>query len=152
VATLVFWSLHLITGFAALLFFALSWRVGLTMLICLALDFLLLVWMTIPAPIWHQLVFLLGLGGVVGLPLSLGRGRHTPWQLPTLAGVVLLTLRSVLLLGALATVPDLAIGRLLPGAVVAVLGFPLGLFLGSLAAELGRAALRRFRAWGSIAG
>jgi hypothetical protein len=145
-AALAYWGFHLVVAVGGLLAWTLSWRVGLTLLFCLGLDLLLLVASAMPAPTsWNLLLVLTTVGTVVGLPLAIGKGRLSFWQLPALATGTMFLFQALLWTGALIDIKARQLAVMLPLVATAILGFPLGLLLAAACGRLWR--VRRSSPW-----
>jgi hypothetical protein len=100
-ATIAYWTLHIMGGLFAFVMSAISGRATVTVLFVLAVEFTGLIAGTLPggATIGFTVEFFGGLGLIAGVPLSLGRGRLAWWFLPVLAAGTFVALRVPILFG-----------------------------------------------------
>ena len=100
-ATIAFWTLHIMGGLFAFVMSAISGRATVTVLLVLAVEFMGLIAGTLPggANIGFTVEFFGGLGLIAGVPLSLGRGRLAWWFLPVLAAGTFFALRVPIFFG-----------------------------------------------------
>jgi len=100
-ADAAYWVIHAMVGLIAFVLSAISVRATVTVLFVLLVELLGLVGAVLPGG--SDLAFTLelfgGLGLVIGLPLSVGRGKVAWWSLPMLAAGVFIVLRLTLLFG-----------------------------------------------------
>jgi hypothetical protein len=94
-ANIALWVFHIMAGLFAFVMSAISARATVTVLFVLALEFFSLLGGMLPggAEIGFTLRLFGGTGLVIGLPLSLGRGKLAWWFLPTLAVGTFVVLR-----------------------------------------------------------
>jgi hypothetical protein len=136
---LIYWTLRLIVGFLGVVLWGLSARAGVTVFGVLFFEFFGFLWMTFPGSSgMGALQLYAGVGLILGALLSIGRHRPPLWQLPALAGGLMLVLRFSLLFDA----QGHDFRATLPMHLVAVLGLPAGMLAGGAAAA-GLARARR---------
>jgi hypothetical protein len=100
-ATIAFWTLHIMGGLFAFVMSAISGRATVTVLFVLAVEFVGLIGGALPggANIGFTVELFGGLGLIAGVPLSLGRGRLAWWFLPVLAAGTFVALRVPIFFG-----------------------------------------------------
>lgn len=100
-ADAAYWVIHLMVGLLGFVLSAISVRATVTVFFVLLVELLGLVGMVLPggADVAFTLEMLGGLGLVIGIPVSVGRGKLSWWFLPVLAAGVFIVLRVPLLFG-----------------------------------------------------
>ena len=101
IASIALWVFHIMAVLFAFVMSAISARATVTVLFVLALDLFSLLGGMLPggAALGFALQLFGGAGLVLGLPLSLGRGRLDWWFLPVLAVGTFVVLRVPVFLG-----------------------------------------------------
>lgn len=89
---MIFWALRFFTTLVGLVALFLGWRVGVVILLSIAVDFVTYLWMALPLfSLRYELLLLLAIG--VGTGTVIGLGRPTlPWWLPAVLGAALVLL------------------------------------------------------------
>jgi len=117
VASVMFWALRFFVGLVGMVAKFLEWRVGLVVLLSLAVDFMTYLWMALPLfTLRYELLVLLAVGAGAGTIIGLGRCKLS-WWLPAIIGAAV-----VLLLRASAYLVGLGNHTLEPADVVPTLG------------------------------
>jgi len=100
-ADAAYWVIHAMVALFGFVLSAISVRATVTVFFVLFVELLGLVGMVLPggADVAFTLEMFGGLGLVIGIPVSVGRGKLAWWFLPALAAGVFIVLRVTLLFG-----------------------------------------------------